>query len=157
MISAPSKGNRILHVPRNILRAGLKGLMLNTGESYRTMNKRPLSVAVIGWLFIAAGTVGLVYHAREFKTGHLFDNEAVWVCTVRALAIFGGVCVLRGRNWARWLLILWMAYHVVLSAYHSVSELIMHTLLMVVIAYFLLRPKASVYFRASRREVSSRA
>lgn len=119
------------------------------------MNKRPLSVTIIGWLFIAAGTVGLVYHAKEFKTGHLFDKEAVWVCAVRALAIIGGVFVLRGRNWARWLLILWMAYHVVLSAYHPVSELIMHALLMVVVAYLLLRPKASVYFRASRQEASS--
>ena len=128
-------------------------------ESVGTSNKRPLSVTSIGWLFIAAGTVGLVYHAKDLKVGHPFDNDTGWVCLVRVLAIVGGVFVLRGRNWARWLLILWMAYHVVLSAYHSVSQVVMHALLMVVIAYCLLRRKASVYFRGmkvERSEVSER-
>src|SRR3954469_12246021 len=113
------------------------------GESPGTINKRPLPVTIIGWLFIAAGTVGLVYHAREFKLGDPFDNEAVWVSVVRVLAIVGGVFVLRGRNWARWLLLLWMAVHVVLSVYHSLREVIMHALLTTVIAYFLQREKAS--------------
>ena len=116
------------------------------------VSKRPLSVTIIGWLFIAAGTVGLLYHARELKMGSPFDNDAVWVCVVRLLAIIGGVFVLRSHNWARWLLLLWMVYHVVLSAYHSLSQVITHALLLALIAYFLLRRQASAYFRSARIE-----
>ena len=108
------------------------------------MNKRPLSVTIMGWLFIAAGTVGLVYHSRDLR--HLFQNDSVWVCLVRVLAIVAGVYVLRRRNWARWLCVVWMAYHVGLSAYHSMREVIMHAVLLVLIAYCLFQRKASAYF-----------
>jgi hypothetical protein len=87
---------------------------------------RPVAVTVIGWIFIAAGVVGLAYHATEFKAQRPFENDAVLVCFVRLLAILGGVFMLRGKNWARWLLLVWITYHVILSAFHTVSELVMH-------------------------------
>ena len=114
------------------------------------MTKRPLSVTIIGWLFIVVGTVGLVYHAKEFKTGGPFQYELVLVCLIRLLAIVCGLFVISGRNWARWGLLVWIAYHVVLSAFHSLSEFVMHGLLFVVVAWFLLRPRASAYLRAGR-------
>jgi hypothetical protein len=43
------------------------------------------------------------------------------------------------------------AYHVILSAFHSVSETIAHAALFAVVAYVLLRPKASAYFRVAGR------
>ena len=113
--------------------------------------KRPLSVTIIGCLFIAAGTIGLVYHLIEFKQPH---NELLWVSLVRLLAIVGGVFMLLGSNWARWLILLWLAYHVVLSGFHSRSELLMHSLLLVVITYFLFRPEVKGYFRSSRAETA---
>ena len=113
------------------------------------MNKRPRSVTVISWLFVAAGAIGLAYHATEFKA---FQYEVVWVCLVRLLAILCGVFMLRGSNWARWLLLVWIAYHVILSAFHSLSELVVHSLLFAVVAYFLLRPQASAYFRKTQVE-----
>jgi len=113
------------------------------------MNKRPLSITVISWLFVAAGAIGLAYHATEFKADRPFQYDVVWVSLVRLLAILCGVFMLRGSNWARWLLFLWIAYHVVLSAFHSLSELVMHSVLFLVVAYFLLRPQASAYFRGT--------
>ena len=109
--------------------------------------KRPRSVTFIGWLYIAAGTIGLVYHAAEFKRG-AFQYELLWVCLVRLLAVVGGVFLLRGNNWARWLAGAWMAYHVVLSAFHPVRELVVHALFLILIAYMLFRPAASAYFRS---------
>jgi hypothetical protein len=47
-------------------------------------------------------------------------------------------------------LLIWMAYHVILSALHSVFELITHSLLFAVIAYLLYRPRVSAYFRDRR-------
>jgi hypothetical protein len=41
--------------------------------------------------------------------------------------------------------------HVILSAFHSVSETIAHAALFAVVAYVLLRPKASAYFRVAGR------
>jgi hypothetical protein len=113
------------------------------------MNKRPLSVTVIGWIFIAAGVIGFAYHVTEFKTLRPFPNEIVWSASVRLLAVLGGVFVLRGHDWARWLLLAWIAFHVVLSAFHAWSELIVHGLLFVVVAYVLFRPRASAYFRGA--------
>ena len=113
------------------------------------MNKRPLSVTVIGCIFIAAGVIGFAYHVTEFKTQRPFEYGIVWVSLLRLLAILGGVFVLRGNNWARWLVLIWIAFHVVLSAFHSRFELVAHALLFVVIAVVLFRPKASAYFRSA--------
>ena len=60
--------------------------------------------------------------------------------------------MLRGFNWARWLLVVWIAYHVILSAFHSPFEAAVHGLLFVIVAYFLFRPQASAYFRRRRAE-----
>lgn len=109
------------------------------------MNKRPLSVTVVGCIFIAAGVVGFAYHVTGFRTHP--PLEVVWVCLLRLLAILGGVFVLRAKNWARWLVLAWLAYHVALSAFHQVSELIMHALLFAIIAYILFRRPAAAYFR----------
>src|SRR5436190_5188208 len=97
------------------------------------MSKRPLSITIIGWLFIATGVVGIAYHATELKADRPFQYDVIWVCLVRLLAILCGVFLLRGSNWARWLLLVWIAYHVILSAFHSLSELIIHSLLFAVV------------------------
>jgi formate hydrogenlyase subunit 3/multisubunit Na+/H+ antiporter MnhD subunit len=114
------------------------------------MSKRPLSVTIIGCLFLAAGAIGLAYHATELDVRRPLENDAVWVCFLRLVAIVCGVFLLRGANWARWLLLAWFAYHVALSALHSPFELAVHGALFVVIAYLLFRPEASVYFRGTR-------
>ena len=114
------------------------------------MNKRPHSVTAIGFIFVAAGAIGLAYHGAEFKAQRPFVYDNVWVLLVRLLAILGGVFLLHGKDWARWFLLIWIAYHVILSAFHSAFELITHSLLFAVIAYFLYRPRVSAYFRDTR-------
>lgn len=113
-------------------------------------NGRPRSVTVIGWLFVAAGIVGFVYHATELTTTGPVDSDVVWVLFVRLLAIVGGAFMLRGADWARWLVLAWIAYHVVLSAFHSWSETAVHAVLLAGVAVILLRPEASAYFRPTR-------
>lgn len=110
------------------------------------MNKRPVAVTIIAWIYIVAGVVGLAYHAKEFKLAHPFENDGLWICFVRLLAIVSGVFLLRGHNWARWLAVAWMAWHVYLSVFHPLSELIMHSVLLLVFTFFLFRPRASAYF-----------
>ena len=121
------------------------------------MNKRPTPITVISWLFVVAGAVGLSYHATEFKAHDPFEYDLVWVCLVRLMAILCGVFMLRGRNWARWLLLVWTAYHVILSAFHSLSAFVIHSLLLVVVAYFLFRRQASAYFRGAKAGLAQMA
>jgi len=111
------------------------------------IHTRPLSVTIVAWLFIVAGTVGFVYHAIEFMASAPWPADAIWVLAVRLLAIVGGVFTLRGANWARWLLVAWLAWHVAIGARHSTHDALAHGALLVVIAYLLLRPPASAYFR----------
>jgi hypothetical protein len=108
---------------------------------------RPIAVTVIAWIFLASGLIGLVYHAKDFNSKGPVQFDLVSVSLVRLLAVIGAVFLLRGRNWARWLLVLWLAYHVGLSTLHSTSQTVMHALLLAVIAAFLFRPPASAYFR----------
>ena len=111
-----------------------------------SMNKRPLLVTLISWLFIVAGTVGIIYHASELAQ-ITSDPEVIWILIVRLLAIVGGIFSLRGVNWARWLLSAWIAYHVALSFSHTIAELIMHCVVLIVTLVALFYPKANAYFR----------
>jgi hypothetical protein len=111
------------------------------------MRKRPISVAVAGWVFIAAGICGLVYHAKEFDIQHPLAADFLLVSFIRLLAILLGAFTLRGRNWARWGLVVWLGYHVGLSFFHPLDELIVHAVLFVAVLYVLYRPAASAYFR----------
>jgi hypothetical protein len=111
------------------------------------MKRRPRSITIISWLFIAAGSVGFVYHLSEFSSRSPLDYGLLAILLIRLLAVVAGVFMLRGANWARWALVVWMAYHIVLSAFHSVTEFALHSLLFGTFAYFLFRPKSSAYFR----------
>jgi hypothetical protein len=106
------------------------------------MNKRPLSITIIGWIFVAVGIVGLIYHST-----HPNEEHILWILFVRVLALVCGVCMLLRQDWARWLAAVWLAYHVYLSLGHEASKLIIHALLFVVIAIFLFRPSSTAYFR----------
>jgi hypothetical protein len=101
--------------------------------------RRTLSNTIIAWLFIAAGTVGLVYHLSQVIGRAVLDTEHVVILLLRLAAIVAGVGLLRGANWARWLMVGWLAYHVVLSAFHTPSEFAVHGLLFAVVTYFLFR------------------
>jgi hypothetical protein len=113
--------------------------------NFPPMKRRPLSVTLISYLFIAAGVVGIIYHASELKD--LATPEVSLVLLVRMLAIIAGIFTLRGANWARWLLVAWIIYHVTLSFFHSSAEVIMHFVLAIVVIMSLFHPKANTYFR----------
>jgi hypothetical protein len=94
------------------------------------MNKRPLPVSVISWIYVAAGVVGFGVHAKELVTLGVFRTDAIWLVLVPLLAIAAGVYLLGGRNWARWLAVAWMAFHVILSAFHSAQQLAVHAVML---------------------------
>ncbi len=108
------------------------------------VNKRPISVTILALLLIAMGAIGIAYHFGEFRTDP--PSEYYSVLAIRLLAIVCGVFLLRGKGWARWLAMAWIAFHVVLSYYHSIQQVAFHAAIMVVIAVVLFRPAANRYF-----------
>lgn len=114
------------------------------------LNQRPLPVTILGCIYIAVGTVGFAYYLTEFRTLHAFPSDGVWIELTELLAVLCGGFMLRGRNWARWLALAWMAFHVVLSFFHAFQEFAIHCLFFAAIAWFLLRPETARYFHSGR-------
>lgn len=113
------------------------------------MNKRPISITIIAWIYILVGIGGIAAHITEFNPRHSFELETIEALVVRLLAIVSGVFMLRGTNWARWLAVAWIAFHVALSAFHSRQQLIVHVVIFGLITFFLFRPRVNAYFRAN--------
>jgi hypothetical protein len=104
--------------------------------------QRPRSITIISWLFIIFGSVALVYgllNGLDLK-GHWYVHLS------RILQIVAGMFMLYGRNWARWLLVAWIAFHIVISALHSALFLLLHVVIFSVILFFVFRRDASSYF-----------
>ena len=103
---------------------------------------------MLGWLFIAVGILSTVYHLLK---GSL-DRWILPILLVGAIAIVAGVFLLRGARWARWLVLAWLAFHVVVSALNSLSDAMPHFVLLLVVGYFLLGPPTSKYFQSAQPE-----
>ena len=111
------------------------------------MKKRPISVAIVSLVLIASGVVGLAYHATEFNGFHPFQFDVLGVAIVRLLAIIAGIFMLLGKDWARWLAILWIAFHVIISFYHSLGQVATHAVVFLIFAFVLFRAPARTYFK----------
>lgn len=112
-------------------------------------SRRPVLILIVAFAYLAVGSIGFVYHFRAF-----LQPDGVWTELTEFLAILSGAFLLQGKNWARWLALAWIAFHVILSATRAFHELAIHSLLFVVIAWLLFRPEAGRYFRGA--EVRSR-
>jgi len=106
------------------------------------MNQRPRSITLISWIFIIFGSIALLSGVLP-----LADLKSHWyVHLSRLLQIVAGVFMLYGRNWARWLLLAWIAFHLVVGALHGVVTLVMHVVIFSVILFFVFRRDANAYF-----------
>ena len=111
--------------------------------------KRPLSVTILACVYIGVGAIGFIYHFTEFLSRSAFHYDVIEIELTELLAIVSGAFMLRGQNWARWLALAWMAFHVILSAFRALPELAIHCLFCAVIAWILFRTNAARYFRGA--------
>lgn len=114
--------------------------------------KRPVSVLIVSCLYIAVGAVAFAHYLPALLA---YQHDAVWIEATELLAMIAGGLMLMGFNWARWLALAWMAFHVVIS-FPNLRQLTMHSLIFAVIAWLLLRPDAGRYF-TSRKPAGSRS
>jgi len=118
------------------------------------MKARPLSITLIAWLFLIFGSIallsGLLPLAGTNKAQLLAEFKTHWMVHLSRLAqIIAGLFMLRGHNWARWLLVAWIAFHIVVGALHGWVQLLTHVVIFSVILFFLFRPRANEFFARS--------
>ena len=105
------------------------------------MKPRPRSITIISWFFIIFGVIALLSGAP------FSDVKSHWyVHLSRILMIVAGVFMLYGRNWARGLLVAWIAFHLVVGALHGALTLAMHVAIFSAILFFVFRRDANEYF-----------
>jgi len=108
--------------------------------------KRPLSVTIVAILYLAVGIAGFIGHGWEALRATHFPPDAIAIEITEFFAIIAGAFLLRGQNWARWLAVAWMAFHVAISVSHSLRELAIHAVFLVLITWILFRSGATRYF-----------
>jgi hypothetical protein len=116
------------------------------------MLRRPIAITVLSWIYIVVGVAGLAVHGREsFRSPH---SEDIWVLVLELLAVVAGVFMLRGHNWARWLTVIWIGFHVVISVLNGYQQVLFHGIIFIGIAILLFRADARAWFgRTERRAV----
>ena len=126
------------------------------------MSKRPRSVTVICWIFIAFGSIALLTsllpkapdaerHIAEFKEAHPVQFVFLYVGPVLAVAC--GAFMLLGFGWARWLFHTWFGHVVFSNVVASPMKLLLPGLLFAVAVYYLYRPQAKAFFRGANSEI----
>lgn len=115
-------------------------------------SKRPVAVWIVAVVYLAVGVLGLGYHFRELLA---MQKDSVWVETTELVAIVCAVFLLRGQNWARWVAVAWAAFHVLISVLNAYHGVVVHSVLLVVIAWLLFRGRArSIFGAGGLRNVS---
>lgn len=115
--------------------------------------KRPVAVLVIACLFMAVGALGFVHHLLRPSTIH---ENALRSEFTELLAVAAGAFLLRGKSWARWLALAWMAIHVA-TCWPEVRQVATHALVLAAAAWLLFEPEAQRYFAKDRRSIHGAA
>jgi hypothetical protein len=117
--------------------------------------RRPIVLTAAAWAFVLVGGGGILKDVLSLVVGPPDARRAVvakgaamlaLIWGIRALAVIGGVAVLDGHAWARWLLVGWMVVHVWISLQHSVVEVLAHAVVFAALAWALFRPSSQGFF-----------
>lgn len=106
--------------------------------------KRPISVVIVAAVYLLVGVGGFFVHFPELTAAH---RDAIAIELTELLAVVAAVGLLLRQNWARWLALAWVVFHVVISLFHPLRELLIHVALCVVIAWLLFRPATARWFQ----------
>ncbi len=115
------------------------------------MIRRPIAVTVVGWLMMAAGAFGLVRGFMYARTLWPPEHDLIWIVLIDGAGIVCGAFLLRGRNWARWLTLVWIGGHVAVISVLNHRGILVHALIFAMIGYLLVfRGDVREYFRGER-------
>ena len=66
--------------------------------------RRPIAVLCLSCLYIAVGAIGFIVNLPKLRA---LQPESIWIELTELLALIAGAFMFRGRNWARWLALVW--------------------------------------------------
>jgi hypothetical protein len=110
--------------------------------------RRPLLVTLLGWMLIVLGAVECLYRATKIHAP--IQAGDLGVPLFELIILVSGIFLLRGSNWARWLAVAWVGFHVVVGSLNSVTRGIAHGLIFFVFAWMMFRPEINAWFRSRR-------
>ena len=102
------------------------------------MKKRPLLVILVSLVLIATGVGGLSQHNAEIRKAEFSD---IMFAVVEVAAITAGIFMLLGHNWARWLAMAWITFHLAISV-----QPVQFAIHITVLAFFAL----ALFYRGAR-------
>ena len=108
------------------------------------MSKPPIPVLIVVAVYLLVGVMGFVYHFNELTGGH---PDAIAMELTELTAVIAGVGLLMGKNWARWVALAWVVFHVAISLFHPLREFLIHGALCILIAWLLFRPVTTRWFK----------
>lgn len=108
--------------------------------------RRPIAVLLVSCLYMAVGSIGFLAH---FPGLAALQRESVWIELTELLALVAGVYMVRGRNWARWLALVWITFHVAIS-FPVVRQVVTHSIVLALIAWALFRPDTQRFFKPTK-------
>nr|WP_320016717.1 hypothetical protein [uncultured Desulfobacter sp.] len=126
------------------------------------MKKRPTSVTVISWILIIMGGISLITRAIMFNNAmalELMSKNPIPIPIQHAMTYAGilimlisGIAMLKGQNWARFLYVIWSVIGFLIGIATSPMKvaLIPSFVLLLVVAFFLFRPKVNEFFHERR-------
>jgi hypothetical protein len=111
--------------------------------------RRPLTVTIVALIFIAVGIASLAFQVHAFRI-YSFHLEDIWITLVHLLAIVAGAFMLRGDDWARWLAVAWIAFHVGISFFNAWRGVVVHAIIAAGIIWLLFQAEARAWFRGKQ-------
>lgn len=122
------------------------------------MRKTPGSIQIISAWLIFSGLVALLINMTNRSDPRVMEImsrnplpiwlQLAWVYLGALVSLISGIALLNGRNWARFLYLMWSGMTLVVSFLTSPVKLacVPGLIFFVVIAFFLFLPKAEAYF-----------
>lgn len=113
------------------------------------MKRPPTPVIIISVVFILVGVGSLAAGITPIVKSHEVRLDSVIVAVSGLTALLSGIFMLRCANWARWLCVAWMAFHLVVSILHNTLELAIHLVVLIVLVIVLFRTSAACFRKES--------
>ena len=125
------------------------------------MKKRPISITVISWFLIVGGGLSLINGIASLNNPMVKEimAKSMLPVPVQYIMFFAGILVtiisgasmLKGKNWARLLYVIWRGMGFLISFITSPMRVVLIPgfVFFAVIVFFLFRPQANEYFAAN--------
>lgn len=122
------------------------------------MKTRPTSITVISWFLIVIGGISLILTTVMINNPEalaLMEKNPIpiplqYVMSYAGLLVMviSGIAMLKGKNWARLLYVIWsvVGFAIGIATSPMKAAMIPGLIVFLVVAFFLFRPKASAFF-----------